>query len=56
MAARSPDGTNTQATLYYATLAAMTKDLHDAMYGEALLNGHFAGVIGVGDAFQLALD
>ena len=51
-----PDGTNTQATLYYTTLAKMTKDLHDSIYGEAVKNGHFAGVIGVGDAFQLALD
>jgi hypothetical protein len=51
-----PDAPLTQATLYYATLAAMTEDLHDSIYGEANANGHFAGVIGVGDAFQLALD
>jgi hypothetical protein len=51
-----PDAPSTQATLYYPTLAAMTKDLHDSIYGEATANGHFAGVIGVGDAFQLALD
>ncbi len=44
------------ATLYYATLAGMTKDLHDAMASEAAANGHFAGIIGVGDAFQLAVD
>jgi len=44
------------ATLYYNTLAAMTKDLHDSIYGEASANGHFAGVIGAGDAFQIALD
>jgi hypothetical protein len=51
-----PDAPLTQATLYYATLAAMTEDLHDSIYGEATANGHFAGVIGIGDAFQLALD
>lgn len=49
-----PDGTNTQATLYYGSLAAMTADLHASIYGEAAANGKFAGVIGVGDAFQLA--
>jgi hypothetical protein len=51
-----PDGTGTQATLYYDTLAGMTTDLRTAIYGEASANGHFAGVIGVGDAFQLAYD
>lgn len=51
-----PDGTNTQATLYYQSLAAMTSDLHASIYGEAAANGHFAGVIGAGDAFQLAFD
>ncbi len=51
-----PDGTNTQATLYYQSLAAMTADLRTTIYGEAASNGHFAGVIGVGDAFQLAFD
>jgi hypothetical protein len=45
-----PDGTNTQAALYYAALSGMTADLHDAAYGEAADNGNFAGVIGVGDA------
>ena len=51
-----PVSPNAQATLYYQTLAAMTADLHSSIYGEAASNGHFAGVIGVGDAFQLALD
>jgi hypothetical protein len=51
-----PAAPSTQATLYYQTMAAMTQDLHDSMYGEAAANSHFAGVIGVGDAFQLALD
>ena len=51
-----PVSPNSQATLYYQTLAAMTADLHSSIYGEAAANGHFAGVIGVGDAFQLALD
>lgn len=45
-----------QATLYYNNLGAMTKDLHDTVYGEAAANGHFAGVVAAGDAFQLALD
>jgi hypothetical protein len=51
-----PDSPAIQDTLYYPTLAAMTKDLHDSIYGEAASNGHFAGVIGAGDAFQLAFD
>lgn len=51
-----PTSPNSQATLYYSTLAGMTKDLHDAIYGEAAANGHFAGVVGVGDAFQIAVD
>lgn len=51
-----PVSPSSQATLYYATLAAMTRDLHDSIYGEAAANGHFAGVIGAGDAFQIALD
>lgn len=51
-----PVSPTAQATLYYQSLAAMTSDLHDSIYGEAAANGHFAGVIGVGDAFQLALD
>lgn len=49
-----PDGTNTQATLYYQSLAGMTADLRTTIYAEAAKNGNFAGVIGVGDAFQLA--
>ena len=52
----APGGAATQATLYYQTLAVMTKDLHDSIYGEATLNGKFAGVVGVGDAFQRAFD
>jgi len=51
-----PDGTNTQATLYYQSLADMTADLRTTIYGAAAANGNFAGVIGVGDAFQLAYD
>jgi hypothetical protein len=51
-----PDGSGNKATLYYPTLGAMTSDLHDGIYGEAAANGHFAGVIGAGDAFQLAYD
>ena len=51
-----PDGTNAQATLYYQNLAAMTADLRTTIYAEAAADGHFAGVIGVGDAFQLAFD
>lgn len=51
-----PDGTNTQATLYYQSLAGMTADLRTTIYGAAAANGNFAGVIGVGDAFQLAYD
>jgi hypothetical protein len=43
-------------TLYYPTLAAMTTDLHNAFKSEFDANGNFAGVIPVGDAFQLALD
>lgn len=44
------------ATLYYSSLSAMTHDLHAAIYGVAAENPHFAGVIGVGDSFQLAVD
>jgi hypothetical protein len=51
-----PDGSGNKATLYYPTLGAMTADLHDGINGEAAANGHFAGVVGVGDAFQLAYD
>jgi hypothetical protein len=48
--------TGGNATLYYPTLAGMTSDLHDAFYAAAAANPGFAGVIPVGDAFQLALD
>lgn len=51
-----PDGSGAKATLYYPTLGAMTADLHAGIDGEAAANGHFAGVIGAGDAFQLAYD
>jgi len=51
-----PDGTGTSAKLYYDSLAGMTADLRTTIYGEAASNGHFAGVIGGGDAFQLAYD
>jgi hypothetical protein len=51
-----PDGTGTSAKLYYDSLAGMTADLRTTIYGEAASNGHFAGVIGVGDAFQLAYE
>jgi hypothetical protein len=44
------------ATLYYATLAAMTADLHASFAAKAASNPRFAGVIPVGDAFQLAVD
>ena len=44
------------ATLYYASLAAMTSDLHDAFAKRAATNPKFAGVVPVGDAFQLAVD
>src|SRR3977135_1035817 len=50
----NPNGT--AATLYYATLAAMTADLHTDFYAKAATNPRFAGVIPVGDAFQLAFD
>ena len=50
----SPSGT--QATLYYQTLAAMTADLHLDFYNKAGTNPKFAGVIQVGDAFQLAVN
>jgi hypothetical protein len=51
-----PDGTNTQATLYYNSLAAMTSDLHAGFAAEAAADGNFAGVLPVGDAFQYAFD
>ncbi|HEY4959079.1 MAG TPA: hypothetical protein VII31_14815 [Caldimonas sp.] len=44
------------ATLYYATLAAMSADLHASFAAKASSNPRFAGVIPVGDAFQLAVD
>ena len=44
------------ATLYYNSLAAMTSDLHDSFYNKAAANPGFAGVVPVGDAFQLAVD
>ncbi len=50
----SPSGT--AATLYYASLAAMTADLRTDFHGELLLDHDFAGVIPVGDAFQYAFD
>jgi hypothetical protein len=45
-----------QATLYYSTLAGMTADLHASFFNLASSNPSFAGVIAVGDAFQLAVD
>jgi hypothetical protein len=44
------------ATLYYATLAAMTADLHASFAAKAATNQNFAGVLPVGDAFQRAVD
>ena len=44
------------ATLYYTSLGAMSADLHAAFAGEAAANPGIAGVIPVGDAFQLGLD
>ena len=44
------------ATLYYGDLGLMTTDLHDAFYGKAASNSGFAGVVPVGDAFQLAVN
>ena len=44
------------ATLYYGTLAAMTADLHASFAAKASSNPRFAGVIPVGDAFQLAVN
>jgi hypothetical protein len=60
--ATTPDGrpkldpAGGDATLYYASLAAMTQDLHDSFAGMAAANPAFAGVIAVGDAFQRAFD
>jgi hypothetical protein len=50
----NPNGT--AATLYYSTLAGMTADLHTDFYNKATTNPNFAGVIPVGDAFQLAVN
>ena len=44
------------ATLYYTSLGAMTSDLHAAFATEAAANPGIAGVIPVGDAFQLGVD
>lgn len=44
------------ATLYYAMLATMSADLHTSFAAKAASNPGFAGVIPVGDAFQLAVD
>ncbi len=44
------------AKLYYTTLGAMSADLHAAFAGEAAANAGIAGVIPVGDAFQMAVD
>jgi len=44
------------ATLYYVNLAGMTADLHASFAAKAATNPGFAGVIPVGDAFQLAVD
>ena len=44
------------ATLYYTSLGAMTGDLHAAFAAEAAANPGIAGVIPVGDAFQLGVD
>jgi hypothetical protein len=43
------------ATLYYSSLAGMT-DLHSSFAAKASTNPGFAGVIPVGDAFQLAVN
>ena len=44
------------ATLYYDSLAGMTTDLHNSFYNKAASNPGFAGVVPVGDAFQLAVN
>ncbi len=44
------------ATLYYTSLGAMSADLHAAFAEEAGANPGLAGVIPVGDAFQLGVD
>ncbi|MBC7416100.1 MAG: hypothetical protein H7327_14325 [Herminiimonas sp.] len=60
----SPDGrrivdsspAGSAATLYYPTLSAMTRDLHDANCAAARANAHFFGIVAVGAAFQRAFD
>jgi hypothetical protein len=49
-------GTGGDATLYYTSLGAMSSDLHAAFAAEAAANPGIAGVIAVGDAFQLGVD
>ena len=44
------------AILYYGSLAAMTADLRESFAAKASTNPRFAGVLPVGDAFQLAVD
>ena len=44
------------ATLYYTSLGAMSADLHAAFAAEGQANTELAGVIPVGDAFQLGVD
>ncbi len=44
------------ATTYYTSLGAMTSDLHSAFATALASDSGFAGVIPVGDAFQLAVD
>ena len=44
------------ATRYYADLAGMTADLHQAFHAVAAANPGFAAVAPVGDAFQRAID
>ncbi len=44
-----------QATLYYPSLSAMTRDLHTSFYNKASTNPNFANVVPVGDAFQSAV-
>lgn len=50
------DGSGGNATLYYSSLADMTADLHASFHAKAASNPGFAGVVPVGDAFQLAVD
>ncbi len=44
------------ATLYYTSLGAVSADLHAAFAAEGQANAGLAGVIPVGDAFQLGVD